>query len=82
MLSTTGNIERAGSSEKIQPQINAKADANRSGTVDHGESISTHLRWFAFAFAAKDFPMAESDRCYRYFGTAIQAPHFARYCGV
>jgi len=44
MLSTTGNIERAGSSEKIQPQINAKADANRSGTVDKGESISTHLR--------------------------------------
>ncbi|CAD7856904.1 MAG: hypothetical protein, partial [Olavius algarvensis Gamma 1 endosymbiont] len=34
MLSTTGNIERARSSEKIQPQINAKADANRSGTVD------------------------------------------------
>ncbi|CAD7852164.1 MAG: hypothetical protein, partial [Olavius algarvensis Gamma 1 endosymbiont] len=23
MLSTTGNIERAGTSEKIQPQINA-----------------------------------------------------------
>ncbi|CAD7856310.1 MAG: hypothetical protein [Olavius algarvensis Gamma 1 endosymbiont] len=44
MLSTTGNIERAGSSEKIQPQINAKADANRSGTVDNGESISTNLR--------------------------------------
>ncbi|CAD7857445.1 MAG: hypothetical protein [Olavius algarvensis Gamma 1 endosymbiont] len=44
MLSTTGNIERAGSTEKIQPQINAKADANRSGTVDKGESISTHLR--------------------------------------
>jgi len=48
MLSTTGNIERAGSTEKIQPQMNAKADANRSGTVDKGESISTHLRWFAF----------------------------------
>jgi len=44
MLSITGNIERAGFSEKIQPQINAKADANRSGTVDNGESISTHLR--------------------------------------
>ena len=44
MLSTTDNIERAGTSEKIQPQINAKADANRSGTVDKGESISTHLR--------------------------------------
>ncbi|CAD7853627.1 MAG: hypothetical protein, partial [Olavius algarvensis Gamma 1 endosymbiont] len=29
MLSTTGNRERAGTSEKIQPQINAKADANR-----------------------------------------------------
>ncbi|CAD7857420.1 MAG: hypothetical protein, partial [Olavius algarvensis Gamma 1 endosymbiont] len=29
MLSITGNIERAGFSEKIQPQINAKADANR-----------------------------------------------------
>jgi len=40
MLSTTGNLERAGSSEKIQPQINA----NRSGTVDNGESISTNLR--------------------------------------
>ncbi|CAD7852079.1 MAG: hypothetical protein, partial [Olavius algarvensis Gamma 1 endosymbiont] len=40
MLSTTGNIERAGTSEKIQPQINAKADANRSGTVDKDESIS------------------------------------------
>ena len=39
MLSTTGNIERARSSEKIQPQINAKADANRSGTVDKDESI-------------------------------------------
>jgi len=44
MLSTTGNRERAGTSEKIQPQINAKADANRSGTVDKDESISTHLR--------------------------------------
>ena len=44
MLSITGNIERAGFSEKIQPQINAKADANRSGTVDKDESISTHLR--------------------------------------
>ncbi|CAD7848307.1 MAG: hypothetical protein [Olavius algarvensis Gamma 1 endosymbiont] len=40
MLSTTDNIERAGSTEKIQLQINA----NRSGTVDRGESISTHLR--------------------------------------
>ncbi|CAD7857015.1 MAG: hypothetical protein [Olavius algarvensis Gamma 1 endosymbiont] len=44
MLSTTGNLERAEFSEKIQPQINAKADANRSGTVGKGESISTHLR--------------------------------------
>ena len=41
MLSTTGNLERAGSSEKIQPQINA---------------------------------MAESDRCDRYFGTAVRGP--------
>jgi len=30
MLSITGNIERAGSSEKIQPQINA--NGNYSGT--------------------------------------------------